>query len=1273
MNLKSLLRRGFFLVSKFVNKVWYSRANSLNNTLLICIKLNPNLDHPMKSKCMVLVFLISTATGALFGQSDCFPFIENSNPVVTVDCSSSVPGFTPVNITAACCDGPLSTHEVIVETGNILSSCNVNTAFGPGPDWAIWLPGVHPADVSWHFDSPGSMEVYGDGYAVITGHIHNASDPAQGFDVFFLLRNKRNWQEWSALGRGYKNDLGLAGDAYQNWDYYEMEENFCYLSGTGSLEGSFLELTHKPTNYYFGYQVGTAANNKNSNFGISGWFYYNGTINGNSISGHGDINADLACNTPEDPCGSTAFTKFISASACGNTSYAMQVVQQEDTTAPVFEEISSPVITTCEDLSSLSVSATDDCSSVTISYSDQVIEEGCNGLIERTYTATDGCGNSTEMILIIDLQSSEPLAFTNFPDDIEAECGQWSNNEQPSISFTGGCGNVVISFNDEIIPGDCGLTYTLVRTFTITDACGESVSQNWTVQITDHTPPTLFNVPADTFISCGDEIPAAEVFATDQCDGIATVSLTAETLDDECGYIFVRTWTATDGCGNSVSASQYITVTDNTPPVFTEIPGGATYACSDMPTEVELPSAEDACSEVEVSYSDEVLQDGCMQTITRTFTATDACGNSVSTSIEIFVGDNTPPSFGEAPGIIELACGEAADFIPEITDECGDVFLETNDISLEDCGGSFIREYIATDGCQNQSILTIQFNITDTDAPFLISGPEDIFLSCGNTQEPEWTEPVFADACSGIEVVYSGEALENFICEGSYQLSRTWIAFDACGNHTAFIQNIFYMDNEGPEFVNVPEDRIAECGQEIPVENPTAIDVCSGETENIEFSEIVIPDACGSSIIRTWTATDDCGNSSSVSQTITFRDTQAPEFNFYPEDLQLQCGETIPVAPNLVATDNCAGTVNVFVSESAEQGSCAGESVITRNYQATDLCGNTTVYTQTITISDTSAPVFVNPEASVEVSCTNFQLPLIYVEDDCANFELFFEDNQIIPGCGGLIERTYTATDGCGNSSQFVQAIQLVDDIAPVLMNLPPAELTIECGSTIPDVFIFAQDNCSGIVPVGLQATTEDNGCTTLFTRTWFAMDDCGNISQFSQVITSVDNTAPVLSEYPQNITISCDQGLPLLPQIIANDACDGFVNVEFQEETVGVGLCPQVIRTWCAEDCSGNEVCHSQTITFTGNNPGTASPFFRVVSDAGSVMAVRWMAQEALNVEIDVYNLSGQKIAPIFHGEINGGMMYSIPFDSDVLATGIYIVIARSAQGTFSEKLIIR
>jgi hypothetical protein len=49
----------------------------------------------------------------------------------------------------------------------------------------------------------------------------------------------------------------------------------------------------------------------------------------------------------------------------------------------------------------------------------------------------------------------------------------------------------------------------------------------------------------------------------------------------------------------------------------------------------------------------------------------------------------------------------------------------------------------------------------------------------------------------------------------------------------------------------------------------------------------------------------------------------------------------------------------VDFKETRVDGSCVNSYVLTRTWTATDECGNTTTHKQTITVVDTTKPVFV--------------------------------------------------------------------------------------------------------------------------------------------------------------------------------------------------------------------------------------------------------------------------------------------------------------------------
>jgi hypothetical protein len=91
-----------------------------------------------------------------------------------------------------------------------------------------------------------------------------------------------------------------------------------------------------------------------------------------------------------------------------------------------------------------------------------------------------------------------------------------------------------------------------------------------------------------------------------------------------CSRSQTRTFSATDGCGNSATASTSVTWTsDPTPPAFTGNYNNVTLGCNpaDITTSLGSASATDGCGIPTITSSDgAVTSNGCDRSQVRTFT-----------------------------------------------------------------------------------------------------------------------------------------------------------------------------------------------------------------------------------------------------------------------------------------------------------------------------------------------------------------------------------------------------------------------------------------------------------------------------------------------------------------------------------------------------------------------------------------------------------------------------------------------------------------------------
>ena len=191
----------------------------------------------------------------------------------------------------------------------------------------------------------------------------------------------------------------------------------------------------------------------------------------------------------------------------------------------------------------------------------------------------------------------------------------------------------------------------------------------------DDTPPSL-NAVAFWPLSCGDSmdaLPAPEVL--DACGGETTLSWNDNVAVLGCATPaseIVRTYTATDACGNQGTASTAAVFLDFAPPVWTTLPPDTLVDCA-ASMEVVLPVASDNCTAVEVTWLADTLgmPSSGVFTVLNHFLASDACGNTATHTQEVNHVDQTPPSWTFVPADTSLQCGQAIPMVmPEASDNC---------------------------------------------------------------------------------------------------------------------------------------------------------------------------------------------------------------------------------------------------------------------------------------------------------------------------------------------------------------------------------------------------------------------------------------------------------------------------------------------------------------------------------------------------------------------------------------------------------------------------
>lgn len=349
------------------------------------------------------------------------------------------------------------------------------------------------------------------------------------------------------------------------------------------------------------------------------------------------------------------------------------------------------------------------------------------------------------------------------------------------------------------------------------------------------------------------------------------------------------------------------------------------------------------------------------------------------------------------------------------------------------------------------------------------------------------------------------------------------------------------VDNE-PPVITCPINLNLTCEKDIPpgyLSIATAVDNCSGQVEAKILNETRVNQTCINrfTLIRTFKAMDDAGNTSTCAQVITVNDNEPPYFLQTPPmgPLNVSCPANVPPAYPLTGRDNCTPDdelleITADFKEVKSDSSCPNKYKLTRTWTLSDACGNTAVHTQVINVNDTKGPEFSSPPAPlIEVDCADEipVAPYLYAEDNCYDLaalptvtlkEVISEQE-----CTNKFKltRTWTATDACGNTSTVSQVINVRDTKPPVFENSEPVSgIIVSCTKDIPAAPTqTATDNCSDTPTITFTEVKTNIQCVNRYTltRKWIASDECGNTAGRTQTI-NVDDKEP-----PEVTAISAD------------------------------------------------------------------------------------------------------------------------------------------------------
>ncbi len=345
----------------------------------------------------------------------------------------------------------------------------------------------------------------------------------------------------------------------------------------------------------------------------------------------------------------------------------------------------------------------------------------------------------------------------------------------------------------------------------------------------------------------------------------------------------------------------------------------------------------------------------------------------------------------------------------------------------------------------------------------------------------------------------------------------------------------------------------------------------------------------------TVTADDGNGNTATCSFTVNKQDNTPPSITCPSTQnlaLDANCEAVLPDYTGMATTnDNCS--TSITVDQAPTPGTTvSGVGTMTVTLTADDGNGNTATCSFSVNKQDNTPPSITCPstqnlalDANCEASLPDYT-SLATANDNCSvTIGQSPAPGTTVSGVG-TVTVTLTADDGNGNTATCSFSVNKQDNTPPSITCPPTQTLTLSptCSATLPNYTGLAttSDNCATTVTVtqAPPAGTTVSGVGPM-TVTLTANDGNGNTATCTFIVNKVDNTPPVFTFVPANVTVQCNS-IPAPGTPTATDAC-GPVTITYNGSTTTPGSCPDaqtIVHTWTAQDGSGNTATATRVVT---------------------------------------------------------------------------------------------
>lgn len=811
-----------------------------------------------------------------------------------------------------------------------------------------------------------------------------------------------------------------------------------------------------------------------------------------------------------------------------------------------------------------------------------------------TLTATDNSGNVSTCTAVVTVQDTvSPVAICQ---DITVQLDATGNVSIVAADVDNGSNDACGIDNMTVSPStfECIDVGANTVVLTVTDNNGNTSTCTATVTVEDNVPPTAVcqDITVQLDPSGNVSIVAAQIDAgSDDACGIDFLTVTPNTFD--CSNVGANTvtFTATDNNGNSSTCTATVTVEDDVPPIA--ICQGIT---------IQLDASGNAS--ITAAQIDNGSSDNCgIQSMTVTpntftcsgvgpnpvqLTVTDVNGNVSTCNATVTVQDLVPPTAICQDITVQLdGIGNASIVVSEVDngsdDACGvfSMVLDNYDFDCTNIGPNTVTMTV-TDNNGNVSTCTSTVTVDDNIDPQVVC--QNITVALDATGNAVITsadvDAGSTDNCSSSSNLTYSVSPSTFDCDDVGVQVVTLTITDEYGNSDFCTASVTISDDEPPtalcQDITIQLDATGNA-------SITAGDIDNGSSDNCGIQSITVTPntftcaAVGANPVQL-TVTDVNGNVSTCNATVTVEDNVPPIAICQDLTVQLDASGNASITETQIdngSNDNCA-IASLAIDNSTFDCSNIGANTVTLT--VTDVNGNVSTCTSTVTIEDNVDPTAICQDITVQLDATgNASITPADIDngsnDACGVLSMTVSPSTFDCSNVGANTVVLTVTDNNGNVSTCNATVTVEDSVDPIAIC---QDITIQLSATgdatitAGDVDNGSSDNC-GIQSITVNPTNFNCADVGANSVTLTVTDVNGNVSTCSATVTVEDDIPP--TALCQDITVQLDAtgNVSITPNQVdngSNDAC-GLADMTVNPNTF---------------NCS-NEGPNTVTLTVTDNN----------------------------------------------------------------------------------------